>query len=346
MPPISTTTTSYDSSSIEKIIGYTFKNKKLVEDSMTHSSFPGSVSYERLEFLGDPILGHAISNHLFLAYPNLQPAQLSLLRAANVSTEKLARVAVRHNLHRFLRHNSPPLIIKVKEFVEAVLQEDDPVCYGGMVKAPKVLADIVESLAAAIYVDVDFDLKRLWVIVRGLLEPIITPGDLVQQPQPVTLLFEVCQKNGKQVDIKHWRNGAKSVASVHVDGHFVASASADQKDIARLDAAKAALHKLSNLVPTSTSLLDFCPGIDGNFEIDAAKQVLHELCGKKKWSKPEYFIENDAGPPHEKKFVCSVKIATEEGRFEMTGDEKSRVKDAENSAASLMIRALQESNYL
>ncbi|XP_019435621.1 PREDICTED: ribonuclease 3-like protein 2 isoform X2 [Lupinus angustifolius] len=295
MPPISTTTTSYDSSSIEKIIGYTFKNKKLVEDSMTHSSFPGSVSYERLEFLGDPILGHAISNHLFLAYPNLQPAQLSLLRAANVSTEKLARVAVRHNLHRFLRHNSPPLIIK---------------------------------------------------IVRGLLEPIITPGDLVQQPQPVTLLFEVCQKNGKQVDIKHWRNGAKSVASVHVDGHFVASASADQKDIARLDAAKAALHKLSNLVPTSTSLLDFCPGIDGNFEIDAAKQVLHELCGKKKWSKPEYFIENDAGPPHEKKFVCSVKIATEEGRFEMTGDEKSRVKDAENSAASLMIRALQESNYL
>lgn len=125
-------------------------------------------------------------------------------------------------------------------------------------------------------------------IIRGLLEPIVTPDDLVQQPQPVTLLFELCQKNGKNVDIKHWRNNAKSIASVYVDGHFVASASAEQKDIAKLDAAKAALHKLGNLVPASTGLLDFCPGIDGTFEIEAAKQVLHELCGKKKWSKPEY----------------------------------------------------------
>lgn len=57
-------------------------------------------------------------------------------------------------------------------------------------------------------------------------------------------------------------------------------------------------------------------------------------------------IENDAGPPHEKKFVCSVKITTVEGTFEMLGDEKSRVKDAENSAASFMIRALQESNHM
>lgn len=53
---------------------------------------------------------------------------------------------------------------QVKEFVEAVAEEDDPVSYGGMVKAPKVLADIVESLAAAVYVDLDFDLKKLWVV--------------------------------------------------------------------------------------------------------------------------------------------------------------------------------------
>ena len=48
--------------------------------------------------------------------------------------------------------------------MEAVAEEDDPVFYGGLVKAPKVLADIVESVAGAIYMDVDFDLQKLWVV--------------------------------------------------------------------------------------------------------------------------------------------------------------------------------------
>ena len=42
--------------------------------------------------------------------------------------------------------------------------EEEAVAHGGSVKAPKVLADIVESIAAAIYVDVNFDLQRLWVV--------------------------------------------------------------------------------------------------------------------------------------------------------------------------------------
>ena len=57
-------------------------------------------------------------------------------------------------------------------------------------------------------------------------------------------------------------------------------------------------------------------------------------------------IEKDEGPAHDKKFVSSVQIATTDGVLFMMGEEKSRVKDAENCAASLMIRALQESTYL
>lgn len=152
---------------VENIIGYTFKNKKLLEQALTHSSYPESVSYERLEFLGDAVLGLAISNHLFLAYTSVHPGKLSLLRAANVSTEKLARAAVRHGLHRYFRHNTISLVDKVTEFVDAVAREKNHralVVYGGLVKAPKILADIVESIAAAVYVDVDFDLQRLWVV--------------------------------------------------------------------------------------------------------------------------------------------------------------------------------------
>ncbi|XP_027188018.1 ribonuclease 3-like protein 2 isoform X2 [Cicer arietinum] len=337
---------------VENIIGYTFKNKKLLEQALTHSSYPESVSYERLEFLGDAVLGLAISNHLFLAYTSVHPGKLSLLRAANVSTEKLARAAVRHGLHRYFRHNTISLVDKVTEFVDAVAREKNHralVVYGGLVKAPKILADIVESIAAAVYVDVDFDLQRLWVIIRGLLEPIVTLDDLEQQPQPVTMLFEICQKNGKKVDIKHGRSATKSTASVYVDGQLFASASSDQKDIARLDAAKVALHKLEHMLPAtaSTVMFDCCAGgIDDTFEIEAAKQKLYAICGTKKWPKPVYSIEKDEGTPQEKKFVTSVQIATPGGILQMSGDERSRVKDADNSAASFMIRALQECKYV
>lgn len=335
---------------VEKILNYKFKNKRLLEEALTHSSYTDSASYQRMEFLGDAALGLALSNYVYLAYPQLDPGHLSLLRAANISTEKLARVAIKHGLYRFVRHNATALDDKVKEFSDAVSGEDDDddaLVYGGSIKAPKILADIVESVAAAVYVDVDFDLQTFWVIFRGILEPIVTLEDLQQQPQPVTMLFERCQKQGRNVDIKHWKNEAKSIASVYVDGQFIASSSSEQKEIAKLNAAKGALLKLSNSLPTNlnnVSLLDIFDG--SSFEIEGAKQKLHELCGKKKWPKPNYNIENDMGPPHEKKFVCSVQIATVDGILYVTGDERTRVKDAENSAASSMIRALQDTDYL
>lgn len=334
---------------VEKILNYKFKNKRLLEEALTHSSYTDSASYQRMEFLGDAALGLALSNYVYLAYPQLDPGHLSLLRAANISTEKLARVAIKHGLYRFVRHNATALDDKVKEFSDAVSGEDDDdaLVYGGSIKAPKILADIVESVAAAVYVDVDFDLQTFWVIFRGILEPIVTLEDLQQQPQPVTMLFERCQKQGRNVDIKHWKNEAKSIASVYVDGQFIASSSSEQKEIAKLNAAKGALLKLSNSFPTNlnnVSLLDIFDG--SSFEIEGAKQKLHELCGKKKWPKPNYNIENDMGPPHEKKFVCSVQIATVDGILYATGDERTRVKDAENSAASSMIRALQDTDYL
>ena len=135
LPPttITTTTTSSSSSSsppsikyadmaswirpVEEILDHSFKNKTLLEEALTHSSFisESRKSYQRLEFIGDAALGLALSNHVYLIYPDLDPGQLSLLRAANISTEKLARVAVRHGLYRFLRHNAASLRNKVKQ---------------------------------------------------------------------------------------------------------------------------------------------------------------------------------------------------------------------------------------
>ncbi|CAA3030473.1 ribonuclease 3 2 [Olea europaea subsp. europaea] len=330
---------------VEKLLNYNFTDKKLLEEALTHSSYTGSASYQRLEFVGDAALGLAITNYMFLAYPDADQGKLSLVRAANISTEKLARVAIRHGLYKYVRHNATALDEKVMEFAIAMQEEEDAEVHGGLLKAPKVLADIVESVAAAVYVDCNFNLKDMWLVIRDLLEPIVTIGMLEQQPQPVTMLFELCQKDGKQVDIRHWRKGERNVASVYVDGHFVASASAEQKENAKLHAAKAALQKLSY---KSSDMMgpDIFSELNGDMEIEGAKQKLHELCGKKKWPRPDYKVDREVGRSHEKRYICSVQIEIDESVLLSTGNEKTRIRDAENSAASAMLHGLRESKYI
>lgn len=52
----------------------------------------------------------------------------------------------------------------MREFADSISEEADEVPYTGVIKAPKVLADIVEGIAAAVYVDCDFNLKKLWTV--------------------------------------------------------------------------------------------------------------------------------------------------------------------------------------
>ncbi|THG18854.1 hypothetical protein TEA_005633 [Camellia sinensis var. sinensis] len=354
---------------IEQLLNYRFNDKKLLEEALTHPSCTDSPSYQRLEFVGDAALGIAISNFIFLAYPDLLPGQLTLLRSANVSTEKLARAAVRHGLYKYVRRNAAALDEKVRDFTLAVQHEADSVVYGGTVIAPKVLADIVESVAAAVYVDRQFDLQAFWVIFRGILEPIVTLDVLQQRPQPVTMLFDFCQKEGKQVDIKHWRRGEKNIAIVYVDEEFIASSSSEQNENVRLHAAKAALEKLCHsnsedkmnvdIYSTKTALeklshsnnedkmnVDVYSSMNLTNEIEGAKQKLHDICGKKRWPKPTYRTVKEEGPSHERKFLCSVQVETVECVLFAEGDERSKVKDAENSAASSLIHGLQESKFI
>lgn len=89
---------------VEDIIDYKFKNKNLLEEAFTHSSFMCSFSYERLEYVGDAVLNLLFSREHYYLHPDLAPGKLTRLRAANVDTEKLARVALRHGFHRYLRH--------------------------------------------------------------------------------------------------------------------------------------------------------------------------------------------------------------------------------------------------
>lgn len=115
------------------------------------------------------------------------------------------------------------------------------------------------------------------------MEPILTIEDIEKHPQPIRQLYEFCQKQGKQVALKCSSDGPKKVACVYVDGNPVASASRDKTETARLSAAKLALVKLAQSRV-------ICVGGDTNgvFEIQGAKQKLHEVCQQKRWTKPNY----------------------------------------------------------
>ncbi|KAJ8749285.1 hypothetical protein K2173_018766 [Erythroxylum novogranatense] len=226
---------------LEQILGYKFKDKKLLEEAFTHHSYPNkSFSYERLEYVGDSVLNLIFTKEHFFMYPNLAPGPLTRLRAANVDTEKLARVAIKHGLHQFLRHNMPLLQEQIREFSQAIA--DYPLHSNGQIEVPKVLADIVESTVGATFIDDNCSTDTVWKVFKNLLEPVIRLETL--KMHPVTELYEVCNKRHMKVRfVDMWKECMSF--NVFVDGKLAGKGtSASKKEIAHNRAAKDALDNI------------------------------------------------------------------------------------------------------
>jgi len=127
---------------LEKKLQYTFRNKALLEEALNHSSYAnehrsaGVCSNERLEFLGDSILGFVTAEHLFKIYGKLPEGDLTRIRAALVCEQSLFEVAQELELGKCL---------KLGKGEEA----------GGGRYRQSILADAVEAVFAAVYLDSD-----------------------------------------------------------------------------------------------------------------------------------------------------------------------------------------------
>lgn len=125
---------------LEEKLGYTFQDPSLLEHALTHSSYAnehkneGLTSNERLEFLGDSILGMVVADHLYRTHPDMPEGELTRTRAALVCEESLHDVAKNLKLGGYLRLGKG---------------EDA----GGGRSRPSILADATESLLAAVYLD-------------------------------------------------------------------------------------------------------------------------------------------------------------------------------------------------
>ena len=125
---------------LEEKIGYAFRDRTLLENALTHSSYAnehrdkGMPSNERLEFLGDSILGLVVADHLYRNRPDLPEGDLTRIRAALVCEGSLVEVAKSLDLGSYL---------KLGRGEES----------GGGRKRPSIQADAVEAMLAAVYLD-------------------------------------------------------------------------------------------------------------------------------------------------------------------------------------------------
>ena len=126
---------------LENEIGYKFNNKNLLQTAFTHTSYAyenKKTSNEKLEYLGDAILEFVISKYLYLNYQNLSEGEMTKVRAAVVCEESLFQVAKKHNFSDFL-----------------YVGKSETISNGN--KRPAILADAVEALIAAIFLDLGLE---------------------------------------------------------------------------------------------------------------------------------------------------------------------------------------------
>ncbi|XP_041017414.1 endoribonuclease Dicer homolog 2 isoform X7 [Juglans microcarpa x Juglans regia] len=219
--------------------------RMLLDHCMQNDVIPVS---KRLEFLGDSVLDYIITKHFYYKYPGLSPALLTDMRSASVNNDCYARSAVKCGLHKHILHASQELH---KHIVETVynfekLSSESTFGWESDTTFPKVLGDVIESLAGAILVDSRYDMEVVFRSIRPLLEPLVTPETV--KPNPSRELNELCQKEHYIMNkpIKSRNNGLTSITiEVEAKGHLLKGTAIDRdKKIAKKVACKKVLESM------------------------------------------------------------------------------------------------------
>ena len=219
---------------LEKAIGYQFNNISLLQNALAHSSYANErwhnslMSNERLEFLGDSILGMVVAEYLFRTFPDRPEGELTRMRADMVCEKTLAAVAGRIELGRHLMLGNG---------------EEQ----GGGRTRDSILADAVESVIAACFLDGGMEAARKFIQQFVLVEVPVTKlhntdyktalQELVQQKKNQVLSYALVGESGPDHD-KHFE------VEVSLNGKVVGLGSGSSKKRAEQDAARVAIESL------------------------------------------------------------------------------------------------------
>ena len=219
---------------LEAAIGYKFHNISLLQNALTHSSYANErwhnslLSNERLEFLGDSVLGMLVADFLYSTFPDRPEGELTRMRADMVCEHTLALVANRIHLgqHLQLGHGEERLGGRSRE---------------------SILADATESVIAACFLDGGLEAAARFVKRFILVEvPVSRPHnmdyktalqELVQQKKNQALTYTLVGQSGPDHD-------KVFAVEVCLNGETVGSGSGSSKKRAEQMAAKSAMEKL------------------------------------------------------------------------------------------------------
>lgn len=218
---------------LEEKLGYRFHDRGLLEHAMTHSSYAnehrasGITSNERLEFLGDSVLGMVVADYLFDVHPDMPEGDLTRTRAALVCEDSLYEVARTLEIGNYLRLGKG----------EAA---------GGGRERPSILADATEAMLAAVYLDGGIEAAR--AIIRTFIldkerEKAVDRDyktalqELVQRTPGQSIVYRLAAEEGPD-------HARVFVMEVSVDGRPAGRGKGRTKKEAEQMAARAALQKL------------------------------------------------------------------------------------------------------
>ena len=219
---------------LENAIGYRFKNITLLQNALAHSSYANErwhnrlKSNERLEFLGDSILGMVVAEYLYSNFPDRLEGDLTRMRADMVCERSLALIAERIELGQHL------LLGNGEET-------------GGGRKRDSILADAVESIIAACFLDGGMEPARKFINTFVLTDVPVRKlrnadyktalQELVQQKKNQVLSYALVEESGPDHD-------KRFVVQVSLNGAVVGSGEGRSKKKAEQDAARTAIETL------------------------------------------------------------------------------------------------------
>ena len=218
---------------LETAIGYRFKNITLLQNALTHSSYANErwhnslKSNERLEFLGDSILGMVVAEYLYHTFPDRPEGELTRMRADMVCEKSLASVAARIDLGRHL------------------MLGNGEERFGGRSR-DSILADAVESVIAASFLDGGMDAAKRLIHTFILDVPAkkqhnedykTALQELVQQKKNQVLSYALVGESGPDHD-------KRFDVEVSLNGRVIGVGTGSSKKRAEQMAAKAALETL------------------------------------------------------------------------------------------------------
>ena len=211
---------------LEKNIGHTFANRGILQQALCHSSYTGAKrSYERLEFLGDRVLGLLLADHFYRAFPNDDEGTLTLRLHGEARMSTLADVA---------------RVLNLADYIQSQTGLDIAGNNG-------VMADVVESIMAAIYLDAGLDAAKAFLERHWSLN-----GHSVsrQEKDPKSCLQEWSLQRGlglpkyRQVSKSGPDHAPQMTYEVKIEGYDAISATAGSRKIAEQTAASTLLKQL------------------------------------------------------------------------------------------------------